>query len=121
MANLIYTHLSKLGSILVLKIVNPRPLSFRLFKQNYTTKIFDKCPFSIKNWELNPRPSKHDSPPITTRSGLPPLGSILERLLVIVGRIKLYVCGFIKGVCVVVLNTCTIFGQHIVRSILLMI
>ena len=31
-----------------------------------------KCPFSIQCWDSNPRPLKHESPPITTRPWLPP-------------------------------------------------
>ena len=31
------------------------------------------CPSSIWHQDLNPRPSEHKSPPITTRLGLPPL------------------------------------------------
>ena len=30
------------------------------------------CPPSIQCWDLNPRTSEHESPPITTRPGLPP-------------------------------------------------
>ena len=31
-----------------------------------------KCPSSIRYWDLNPQPSEHESPPLTTRPGLPP-------------------------------------------------
>ena len=47
---------------------------FRLFKKhyNFTTNKCERCPTSIWCWDLNPRPSEHESPPITTRPGLPP-------------------------------------------------
>ena len=32
-----------------------------------------KCPSSIQRWDSNPRPYKHESSPITTRPGLPPM------------------------------------------------
>ena len=31
------------------------------------------CPSSLRCMDSNPRPSEHESPPITTRPGLPPL------------------------------------------------
>ena len=31
-----------------------------------------KCPSSIWHWDWNPQPSERESPPITTRPGLPP-------------------------------------------------
>ena len=49
-------------------------VNFRLFK---TTLQFlqqinlKKCPSSIWCWDLNPQPSEHESPPRTTRPGLP--------------------------------------------------
>ena len=30
------------------------------------------CPYSIQRWYSNPRPSEHESPPMTTRPGLMP-------------------------------------------------
>ena len=39
----------------------------------------NKCPSSIRCRDSNPRPFKHESPPITTRPGLPPFGVIIER------------------------------------------
>ena len=33
------------------------------------------CPSSIRHWDSNPRPSERESPPITTRPGLPPNAS----------------------------------------------
>ena len=39
---------------------------------NFTTNICEKCSSSIQCWDSNPRPSEHESPPITTRPGLPP-------------------------------------------------
>ena len=56
---------------------HPRPL-FRLFsffsnkhEYNFSTNKCEKCPSSIWHWDSNPQPSEHESPPITTRSGLP--------------------------------------------------
>ena len=51
----------------------------RLFKQ--TLKCFQqinvkKCPSSIRCGDANPRPSEHESPPITTSPGLPPVLSV---------------------------------------------
>ena len=47
---------------------------FRLFKQhyNFTTNKCEKCPSSIQCWDSNPQSSDRESPPITTRPGLPP-------------------------------------------------
>ena len=58
----------------------PYPASFSfifgLFKQTnssiFTTNICEKCPSSIRCWDLNPRPLEHESSPITTRPGLHP-------------------------------------------------
>ena len=63
--------------MVVLKLCHPRPLFvyFRLFKQTiqFLQQInVKKCPSSIWCWDSNPRPSEHESPPITTRPGLPP-------------------------------------------------
>ena len=55
---------------------HPRPL-FRLFlsfQANITiltTNKYEKCPSSIWCWDSNPQPLGHESPPITTRPGLP--------------------------------------------------
>ena len=59
---------------------HPRPLFrfFRIFKQKLCTSFTtNKCeqmlwPSSIRHQNLNPRPLEHESPPITTRPGLPP-------------------------------------------------
>ena len=56
----------------------PQPL-FRLFSvfsnkhYNFLQQIYvKKCPSSLRCRDSNPRPSEHESPPITTRPGLPP-------------------------------------------------
>ena len=61
----------------------PTPASFSfifgLFKQTiqFLQQInVIKCPSSIQRWDLNPQPFEHDSSPINTRPGLPPLGKI---------------------------------------------
>ena len=50
---------------------------FGLFKQTslqFLQQIYvKKCPSSIQCWDLNPQPSGHESVPITTRPGLPPI------------------------------------------------
>ena len=56
----------------------PTPASFHLFSSFQTTlQILQqlnvkKCPSSIRCWDSNSRPLEHESPPITTRPGLPP-------------------------------------------------
>ena len=50
-------------------------LFFVYFQTNitiFTANKCEKCPFSIRCWDSNPWPSVYDSPPITTRPGLPP-------------------------------------------------
>ena len=39
---------------------------------NIYNKLMLKCPSSIHSCDLNPEPSVHEPPPITTRPGLPP-------------------------------------------------
>ena len=49
---------------------------FRLFKQalQFLQQINVKqCPSSIRHWDSNPQPLEIESPPITTRPGLPPV------------------------------------------------
>ena len=41
-----------------------------IFTANQREKM--SCPSSIQCWDLNSRPLKHESSPITTRPGLPP-------------------------------------------------
>ena len=52
---------------------HPQPLfsSFQTF-QCLQQIHSDQCPSSIRYWGSNPQPSEHESPPITTRPGLPP-------------------------------------------------
>ena len=38
----------------------------------FTNNLCEKCPSSIWCWDLNPQPWEYESPPITTRPGLPP-------------------------------------------------
>ena len=58
---------------------NPQPLLlfiFGLFKQTslqFLHLIYvKKCPSSIQYQDSNPQPLEHESPPVTTRPGLPP-------------------------------------------------
>ena len=46
--------------------------SFRTNITIFTTNKCEKCPSHIQRQDLNPRPSEHESLPITTRQGLPP-------------------------------------------------
>ena len=50
---------------------------FRRFKHTIVKIVLQqinvkKCPSSIRCWDLNPQPSEHESPSITTRPELPP-------------------------------------------------
>ena len=56
----------------------PCPTSFRLFSSFqtniiaiFTTNKCEKFPSSKQCWDSNPQPLEHESPPITTRPGLP--------------------------------------------------
>ena len=54
---------------------------FRLFKhtpQFFTTNKCENCPSSIWCWDSNSWSLEHESPPITTRPGLPPFTSNLS-------------------------------------------
>ena len=53
----------------------PSSASFLSFQTNITiltTNKCEKCPSSIRCWDLNQHPLEHESPPITTRPGLRP-------------------------------------------------
>ena len=73
----LYADLIPIFLALFLKKGYPRPL-FRLFSSfqtnitNLTTDISEKCPSSIWCRDSNPQPSEQESPPLTTRPGLPP-------------------------------------------------
>ena len=48
---------------------------FRSFQTNvtiFTPNICEKCPPNVWCWDLNPQPSEHESPPVNSRTGLPP-------------------------------------------------
>ena len=68
------------------KMVHP-PNLFHLFlvfskkHYNFTTKQCEKSPSSNRCWDLNPQPSEHESPPITTRPGLLPWTKSLFNIL----------------------------------------
>ena len=56
----------------------PQPrlsFSFGLFKQTSLQFLQQKIPSSLQCWDSNPRPSVHESPPTTTRPGLPPINT----------------------------------------------
>ena len=52
-------------------------LSFQTFITIFTTKNMKKCRSSIQCRDSNSQPLEHQSPPITTRPGLPPILNIL--------------------------------------------
>ena len=78
-----WIRMSDIGRIIILdrclfkKMGQARPLLsfiFDLFQANIITiftSISEKCPSRIQCWDSNPWPSEHESPPITTRPGLP--------------------------------------------------
>ena len=47
----------------------------------FTTNYGEKCPSSIHCKDLNPRPHKHETPPITTRPALPPVYNFLYNVV----------------------------------------
>ena len=60
-----------------LKMGHPQPLFhlFLSFQANITiltTNKCEKCPSSLRRWDLNSQPLEHESPHITTRPGLRP-------------------------------------------------
>ena len=79
-------HTSTTGNLIIInydsffkKIGKPQPLLsfiFGLFKQTssqFLQQICEKCPCSIRRQESNPLPLEHESPPMTTRPGIPVL------------------------------------------------
>ena len=72
----------------------PSPASFSfifcIFQTNINTILqqinVKKSPSSIWHWDSNPRPSERESPPITTRPGLPPLNVWIFVLIVLYNK-----------------------------------
>ena len=55
---------------------------FSSFRTNITIVMTNKCEKWLSSkwhWDSNPQPSEHDSHPITTRPGLPPVKNKLTR------------------------------------------
>ena len=76
-----YLTLFHLLKIIFFKWANPGLFfiyfrSFQTIQYNFYNKS-KKCSFSIQRWDSNPWPFKHESSPITTRPGLPPLLKML--------------------------------------------
>ena len=76
---------------IILKMGQPRPLfhlfsSFQTHITNFTTNRYGKKvhPVYLRCWDSNSRPWEHESPPITTRPGLPP-----NRRAFFVSKVKL--------------------------------
>ena len=72
------------GAFYIYFFNGPSPASFSVyflsFQANitiFTTSICGKCPSSIWCWDSNPRPSEHESTPLTNRPGLPPFNIYL--------------------------------------------
>ena len=64
---------TKSSTIETIRFFNPGLFLFSVFSNkqyNFTTNICEKCPSSIRCRDSNPRPSEHESLPITTRPGL---------------------------------------------------
>ena len=69
------------------KMGQPRPVFHFIFVLSITKfckkYVCEKCPYSIWCRDSNSRPLEHESPPITTRPGLPPyLPSLLNGFVV---------------------------------------
>ena len=69
------------------KMGQPRPLfnlflSFQTHITNFATNRYvKKYPSSIHCWDSNAQPLEHESTPITTRPGLPPIQTLTFRYL----------------------------------------
>ena len=67
---------------------SPSPASFSFIfvfskkHYNFTTNKCEKCPSSLRCWDLNPQPFEHESPPIITRPGLPPLSPFVVNYII---------------------------------------
>ena len=76
-------------SVSLLYFDGPIPASFIIYFRSFQTNIIiifttiqcEKCPSSIRCWDSNPWPLDHESPPITTRPGLPPKSLYFLHLL----------------------------------------
>ena len=62
----------------------------------FTTNQCEKCPYTLWCWDSNPRPSEHESPPITTRPGVPLIFE-LKTVSVIGTRTQSAVSGFMPS------------------------
>ena len=76
-----FTKIRNNSSAAAKRMGHPRPLFvyFRPVQTNiaiFTTNICEECPASIWCCDSNPRPSEHETPPITTKPGLPPIFTI---------------------------------------------
>ena len=92
-------------SLKVLLKNGPTPASFSFIfglsnkHYKFLQQIYvKKCPSSIWCWDSNPRPSGHESPPITTRPGLPP-SLILQQFILTMCKKIFYSSNLIKNYC----------------------
>ena len=72
-------------------MVHPRPL-FRLFSVFFKQTIqilqhinVEKCSSSIRCWDSNSQPSECESPPLTTRPGLPSY-EVLHKVILLLSK-----------------------------------
>ena len=70
-------------NVIVFKMGQPRPifhlaLSSQTHITIFTTNKCEKCPSSTQRRDLNSQPLEHESPPITTRPGLPAVPMIIH-------------------------------------------
>ena len=90
--HLSFVHLRLKQSCLTAQWATPASFSFIFVCchtniTNFTTNLYvKKCPSSIRCWDSNPGPLEHESPPITTSPGLPPMGIIFVCLFCKVKR-----------------------------------
>ena len=48
---------------------------------NFTKSQYEKCQSSLWHWDSNSQPLEHESPPLTTKPGLPPKPSFVKAKL----------------------------------------
>ena len=62
----------------------------------FTPNKCEKCPSSVQCWDSNPQPSRHESPHITTRPGLPrPVLNVLSSFQSVFHLLALYLSVFL--------------------------
>ena len=82
---------------IVFYLGHPRPLfcllsSFQTNIKILTTNKCENCPSSIWCWDLNSQPSEHESPFLTSRTGLPSLGT--QNVNLVLKMMPVWMIGF---------------------------